>query len=139
VPDSVVIQIVSERLDQPDCASGFILDGFPRTVAQAEALEALLAEKDMRLDRVVELAVDEAALLARIEKRASESGGTVRADDNPEALKKRLAVYREQTAPLTEFYRRKGLLTTVDGMLPIDEVTRSIGNVLQSAKLGVGA
>ena len=134
VTDSVVIQIVSDRIDEPDCANGFILDGFPRTVAQAEALETLLDEKDMALDTTVELAVDETALLARIEKRASETEGGARADDNAEALKKRLDVYREQTAPLIAFYKQKGLLKTVDGMQSIDEVTGAIKNILESVK-----
>ena len=139
VTDSVVIQIVSDRIDEPDCANGFILDGFPRTVAQAEALEKLLDEKDMALDTTVELAVDETALLARIEKRASETEGGARADDNAEALKKRLDVYREQTAPLIAFYKQKGLLKTVDGMQSIDEVTGAIKNILESVKPAVKA
>lgn len=134
VTDSVVIQIVSDRIDEPDCANGFILDGFPRTVAQADALEGLLERKGMQLNTTVELAVDESALLARIEKRASETAGGARADDNAEALKKRLAVYREQTAPLIEFYRGKGMLRSVDGMQSIDEVTAAIMEVLQSVK-----
>lgn len=139
VPDEVVIAIVSDRLDQADCANGFILDGFPRTVGQAEALERLLAEKNMGLDAVIELAVDEAALLARIEGRAAESGGKVRADDNADALKKRLAVYRQQTAPLVAFYKARGLLRTADGMQPIDEVAASIDGILESAKEGLKA
>jgi len=134
VTDSVVIQIVSDRIDEPDCANGFILDGFPRTVAQADALEDLLERKGMQLNTTVELAVDESALLARIEKRAAETAGGARADDNAEALKKRLAVYREQTAPLIEFYRGKGMLKSVDGMQSIDDVTAAIMEVLQSVK-----
>ena len=134
VTDSVVIGIVSDRVDEPDCANGFILDGFPRTVAQAEALETLLESKGLQLNSTVELAVDETALLARIEKRASETVGGARADDNAEALKKRLDVYREQTAPLIDFYKGKGLLKSVDGMQPIDAVTESIMTVLQSVK-----
>lgn len=134
VTDSVVIQIVSERIDEPDCANGFILDGFPRTVAQADALEGLLESKGMQLNTTVELAVDESVLLARIEKRASETTGGARADDNADALKKRLAVYREQTAPLIEFYRGKGLLKSIDGMQSIDEVTAAIMEVLHSVK-----
>tara|TARA_R110002020_G_scaffold88345_10_gene217082 strand:- start:2033 stop:2614 length:582 start_codon:yes stop_codon:yes gene_type:complete len=131
VPDEVVIQIVSERLDEPDCSNGFILDGFPRTVPQAEALEELLERKQLQLDVVVELAVDEAALLERVEKRAAESGDNVRSDDNAEALKKRLDVYRAQTAPLTEFYRRKGLLKQVNGMAPIEEVSAEIDRIFE--------
>lgn len=134
VTDSVVIGIVSDRIDEPDCANGFILDGFPRTVAQAGALETLLESKDLNLNTTVELAVDETALLARIEKRASETVGGARADDNADALKKRLDVYREQTAPLIDFYEGKGLLKSVDGMQPIDMVTESIMTVLQSVK-----
>jgi adenylate kinase len=130
VPDEVVVQIVSERLDEPDCARGFILDGFPRTVAQAEALERLLEEKNIALDAVIELKVDESALLARVEKRASESGEAVRSDDNAEALKNRLAVYREQTAPLVAFYEARGLLRTVDGMQSIPEVGAAIDEVV---------
>lgn len=130
VPDEVVVQIVSERLDEPDCARGFILDGFPRTVAQAEALERLLGEKNIALDAVIELKVDESALLARVEKRASESGEAVRSDDNAEALKNRLAVYREQTAPLVAFYEARGLLRTVDGMQSIPEVGAAIDEVV---------
>ena len=139
VTDSIVIQIVSDRLDAPDCANGFILDGFPRTVAQAEALEDLLDSKDMALDTTIELAVDEAALLARIEKRAAETEGGARADDNAEALKKRLAVYHEQTAPLIAFYKQQGLLETVDGMQAIDDVTKAIRNILESVKTSVKA
>ncbi|MDQ0317159.1 adenylate kinase [Amorphus orientalis] len=130
VPDEVVVQIVSERLDQPDCSNGFILDGFPRTVPQADALDALLEKKQLQLDVVIELVVDEDALLDRVKKRAAESGGNVRSDDNAEALKKRLDVYREQTAPLAEFYRQKGLLKQINGMAAIDEVSSEIDRVL---------
>jgi len=129
VPDDVVIQIVSERLDEPDCRNGFILDGFPRTVPQAEALEDLLERKQLQLDMVVELVVDEAALLKRVEKRAAESGDNVRSDDNADALKKRLDVYRAQTAPLAEFYSRKGLLKQVNGMAPIEEVSAEVDRI----------
>ncbi|TCT12797.1 adenylate kinase [Tepidamorphus gemmatus] len=133
VPDEVVVQIISERLDQPDCAKGFILDGFPRTVAQAEALEELLKAKGIRLDAVVELEVDGSILIERIEKRARESAGGPRADDNAEALKKRLEVYHAQTAPLIAFYRDRGLLRTVDGMASMDDVTNQIVSVLEAA------
>lgn len=129
VPDDVVIQIVSERLDEPDCGNGFILDGFPRTVPQAEALEDLLERKRLQLDVVVELVVDEAALLERVEKRAAESGDDVRSDDNADALKKRLDVYRAQTAPLAAFYSQKGLLKQVNGMAPIEEVSAEIDRI----------
>jgi adenylate kinase len=133
VPDAVVVGIVAERIEQEDARNGFILDGFPRTVPQAEALDKMLAEKGLRLDAVIELKVDEGILLSRIQKRAGETPGGPRADDNEEALAKRLAVYREQTAPLVDYFRSKGLLQTVDGMAPIDEVSRQI-----DAALGVG-
>ncbi|MGX1308258.1 adenylate kinase [Amorphus suaedae] len=129
VPDDVVIQIVSERLDEPDCGNGFILDGFPRTVPQAEALEELLERKQLQLDVVVELVVDEEALLDRVKKRAAESGENVRSDDNADALKKRLDVYRAQTAPLAAFYSRKGLLKQVNGMAPIEEVSAEVDRI----------
>jgi len=133
VPDDVVVGIISERLDEPDTGPGFVLDGFPRTVKQAEALDRLLAGKGLRLDGVVELKVDEGMLLDRIEKRLADTqarGEPVRADDNPEAFKTRLGAYREQTAPLIDYYRRKGSLKSVDGMAGVDEVTRSIGTAL---------
>lgn len=129
VPDEVVIQIVSERLDEPDCGNGFILDGFPRTVPQAEALEELLERKQLQLDVVVELVVDEEALLDRVKKRAAESGENVRSDDNADALKKRLDVYRAQTAPLAAFYSQKGLLKQVNGMAPIEEVSAEVDRI----------
>lgn len=132
VPDEVVVNIISERIDAPDCARGFILDGFPRTVAQAEALDALLADKDMALDAVVELAVDESILVERIEKRARETEGGPRADDNVEALRKRLEVYREQTAPLIDYYEGTGLLKRVDGMADIDTVSAEIVGMLEA-------
>ncbi len=135
VPDDIVIGIVSDRIEEPDCANGFILDGFPRTVAQAEALDTMLAEKNLQLDAVVELKVDEGALLARMENRVKETlaaGGQVRKDDNPETFKQRLEAYKTQTAPLSEFYARTGRLKTIDGMLSIDEVTGEINNVLSA-------
>lgn len=135
VPDEVVVAIVSDRIDEPDCANGFILDGFPRTVAQAEALDAMLAEKGMKLNVVLEIAVDEGILLARIEKRAQETEGGPRADDNADALRKRLEVYRAQTAPLVEYYSNKGLLKSVDGMQSIEEVAEAIDQTL-SASVG---
>jgi adenylate kinase len=133
VPDDVVVAIVSDRIDQPDARNGFILDGFPRTVPQAEALERMLAEKGLRLEGVIELQVDEGALLKRLASRTAEMiarGESVRPDDNPEALKTRLNVYRTQTAPLIAFYEKKGLLRSVDGMAPIDTVTAAIDRVL---------
>ena len=134
VPDDVVVAIVSDRIDQPDATNGFILDGFPRTVAQAEALEAMLAEKGLRLDGVIELKVDEDILIRRIESRIAETlarGETLRKDDDPQVLKSRLEVYRRQTAPLIDYYRAKGRLRAVDGMAPIDDVTRAIDWIFQ--------
>ena len=125
VSDEIVNGIVSERLDQEDCKAGFVLDGFPRTIPQAESLEGMLADKDMALDAVIEITADPDVLVQRIAKRARESG-IARGDDNEDVLRNRLNVYREQTAPLVEFYRGKGLLKTVDGMLPVDEVTAAI-------------
>jgi adenylate kinase len=133
VPDDVVVAIVSDRIDEPDARKGFILDGFPRTVGQAEALEGLLAEKRLRLDAVVELKVDEGALLRRLASRIAEMmarGEPVRPDDNPEALKTRLGVYRTQTAPLIAFYSKKGLLKSVDGMAAIEAVAAAIDRAL---------
>jgi adenylate kinase len=133
VPDEVVVAIVAERFDQPDVRKGFILDGFPRTVPQAEALDRILRERGLSLDVVVELEVDEGVLLQRVEKRVAEMtarGETVRADDNAEALKKRLDAYRIQTAPLTDYYAGKGLLRDVDGMAAIPEVAAAIDRLL---------
>lgn len=137
VSDEIVVGIISDRIDEPDCAKGFILDGFPRTVAQAEALDGLLRKKDMQLDAVIEIVVDEAALLARIENRVRETlaaGGEVRKDDNAEAFKQRLVAYREQTAPVSKFYAASGRLQTVDGMSSIDDVSGQIGRILDEAK-----
>ena len=131
VPDDVVVEIISNRIEEADCAKGFILDGFPRNVAQAEALDAMLKEKGMKLDSVIELSVDEGILLARIEKRASETEGGPRADDNAAALKTRLGVYREQTQPLIDFYKNTGLLSAVDGMQSMDEVNAAVEAVLK--------
>ena len=136
VPDEVVVAIVADRIDEPDARNGFILDGFPRTVAQAEALERMLAQKGLGLDAVVELRVDDRVLLDRIRTRVAASGGAVRADDTPEALERRLEVYHAQTAPLIAFYRDKGLLRTVDGMATIDEVARQIEQALRPAAAG---
>ena len=133
VSDEIVCGIISDRIEEADAVNGFILDGFPRTVAQAEALDALLAKKGMDLDAIVELKVDENALLARIEKRAAETvaaGGVVRADDNPEAFRVRLTAYRDQTAPVSAYYASRGVLKTVDGMAPIDQVTVALDAVL---------
>lgn len=133
VSDEIVVGIIADRMEEPDAKKGFILDGFPRTVAQAEALDAMLSKKGMKLDSIVELKVDENALLARIENRARETvaaGGTVRADDNPEAFKKRLEAYRVQTAPVSDYYAKKGVLKVIDGMAPIDAVTKALDKAL---------
>jgi adenylate kinase len=138
-PDDVVCAIVSDRIDQPDARHGFILDGFPRTVPQAEALDRMLADKGLKLDAVVELRVDEAILASRVEKRVAEMrerGESVRSDDNPESLKQRLAAYRAQTEPLVAYYGRKGVLRTVDGMMAIPDVAAAIDSVLGSASRG---
>lgn len=135
VSDDIVVGIVSDRIDQPDAKNGFVLDGFPRTVAQAEALERMLKDKGLHLDAVVQLQVDEGILLKRIENRVAEltrQGKPVRADDNPEALKVRLDAYRAQTAPLIEHYGKKGALRGVDGMAPIDEVSAAIARALEA-------
>ncbi|TMJ62038.1 MAG: adenylate kinase [Alphaproteobacteria bacterium] len=141
VPDDIVIGLISDRLDQPDAAKGFILDGFPRTVPQAEALDELLKKKRMRLDAVIELRVNESALLQRVEARAAETrarGEEVRTDDTPEVLTKRLASYRAMTEPLIHYYSERRKLLTVDGMMTIEHVTREINRIL-SAIGAVGA
>ncbi len=161
VSDEIVIGIIDERLDQPDCKKGFILDGFPRTTAQAEALDALLTRKGLRLDAVIEIRVPDDFLVERITGRFSctrcgagyhdkfqrpktdgvcdSCGGTEftrRADDNAETVKKRLDAYHAQTAPLLPYYQGKGILQVVDGTLPIDEVTKLLGGLLDGVKVG---
>ena len=129
VPDEVVVGIISDRVDQPDAKNGFILDGFPRTVPQAEALDDLLRHKHLKLDAVIELRVNESALLNRVETRVAqmrERGEEVRVDDTPEVLTRRLASYRSQTEPLIHYYSERRKLSTIDGMMAIDEVTRAI-------------
>jgi len=158
MPDDLMIQMISDRIDQPDCANGFILDGFPRTTAQAEALDKMLKDKNLKLESVIEMKVDPEALVERITGRFSCAkcgagyhdrfqrpkiegvcdvcGGTEfkrRADDNEETVRARLAVYREQTAPILPYYRTQGVLRTVDGMADIDDVTRQIEAVLAAA------
>ncbi len=161
VSDDLIIGMIAERIGAPDCKAGFILDGFPRTTAQAEALDAMLAERGLKIDRVVEIGVDEPALIARIAGRFScarcgagyhdtfqrprsegvcdacgSSEFSRRADDNAEAVKVRLDAYRRQTAPILPYYRAKGLLSRVDGMAAPDEVTREIAKVLNGAGAG---
>ncbi|TVR06322.1 MAG: adenylate kinase [Salinarimonadaceae bacterium] len=133
VSDDIVVGIVADRIEEPDAKNGFILDGFPRTVAQADALEAMLRTKGITLDAVVEFLVDEDALVERIATRACETkarGEPVRKDDNPEVFKARLAAYKEQTAPLSAHYAGKGKLKTVDGMKPIEAVTADVFKIL---------
>jgi len=135
VPDDVVVGIISDRIEQDDARKGFILDGFPRTVPQAEALDELLKHKHMKLDAVIELRVNESALLDRVETRAAETrarGEEVRVDDTPEVLTKRLASYRSMTEPLIHYYSEKRKLITVDGMMTIEQVTREISRILQA-------
>ena len=132
VPDNVVVGIISERIQAADCANGFILDGFPRNVSQARALDGVLVEKGVNLDAVIELAVDPEILIARILKRAQESADGPRDDDTQEALQHRLRVYEEQTAPVADFYAEKGILRTLDGMQEIDEVTQQIRSALNA-------
>src|SRR5882757_9759934 len=150
VPDDVVVAIVADRIDQPDAKQGFILDGFPRTVPQAEALDRMLDDKGLRLDGVVALEVDPDILVRRIASRVEEMrarGETLRPDDNPEVLKQRLAAYQAQTAPLVDYYRSKGALRAVDGMASISDVAAAIGRALadtafrpaQGRKLAAGA
>ena len=137
VPDDVVVAIIADRIDQHDAKRGFVLDGFPRTVPQAEALDRLLAERGLKLDAVIELKVDEGILLQRIEKRIADMtarGEKIRSDDNPEVLKGRLFAYREQTAPLVGYYASKGLLERVDGMAAVDDVSGQISRILAPAK-----
>jgi adenylate kinase len=136
VPDEVVVGIVSDRIDQPDARNGFILDGFPRTVPQAEALDRMLAKKKLRLDAVIELKVDHDILVRRIENRVEQMklrGEPLRADDNPEILKQRLGAYEAQTAPLVTYYKGMGALRTVDGMASITDVTAAVGRALADA------
>lgn len=135
VSDDIVIGIISDRIDQPDCSKGFILDGFPRTVAQAEALDSILAEKGLKLDAVIELKVDQAKLVDRILQRARETaarGEPVRKDDDPVVFKTRLEAYNRDTAVVAPYYAERGLLVAIDGMRPIDEVTQAISDVLET-------
>ncbi len=131
VPDALVIDIIGARYDQPDCKSGAVFDGFPRTIPQAEALDTLLAARGRKIDQVLELKVDDAVLLSRVEARIA-AGGVLRSDDTPETLAHRLSVYYKNTAPLIDFYRAQGKLKTLDGMAPIDQVTSAIAASLDS-------
>jgi adenylate kinase len=137
VSDEIVNAIVAERIDQPDCAGGFILDGYPRTLAQADAVQAMLAERGMPLDAVIELVVDDKALVGRIVKRAEEAhaaGQPVRKDDNPVVFEERLREYYKKTAPLIGYYYAKGMLKGVDGMASIDDVSGQIDRLLAEAE-----
>jgi adenylate kinase len=138
VPDDIVVAIVSERIDEPDARNGFILDGFPRTVPQAHALDRMLKEKGLGLDAVIELKVDEGVLLKRIKKRIAEMkarGEMLRQDDDPEVLRRRLSAYRDQTAPLVAYYQLQSVLRSVDGMVPIAEVSSAIDRVLRGVAM----
>ena len=135
VPDEVVVGIIAERYDQPDCAKGAVFDGFPRTIAQAEALDRMLEARGRKIDLVIELKVDDAVLVGRAGQRVKETvaaGGTPRPDDTPETLKNRLGVYYKNTAPLLDYYTKQGKVVTVDGMAPIAEVTRAIAAIVES-------
>jgi adenylate kinase len=133
VSDKIVVGIVAERIDEPDAKNGFILDGFPRTVAQAQALDAMLSGKRMKLDAAIELQVDATKLIDRIMRRAREAqaaGHPVRKDDDPEVFKTRLAAYQKDTAAVTPYYRDGGVLHCVDGMASVSEVSASIDGIL---------
>jgi len=131
VSDDIMIGMIAERMEADDCKNGVILDGFPRTVSQAQALDAMFADKGISLDSVIEIRVDENALFARIEKRAAETGGA-RSDDNAEVLAARLKVYHDNTAPVLPYYEDKGQLVTIDGMQPVEEVNKQIEACLNS-------
>jgi adenylate kinase len=130
VSDEIVVKIIAERYDRPDCANGAVFDGFPRTIPQAKALDSMLAARGRKIDLVIELKVDEAILLSRVEQRIRE--GTARADDNPETVRNRLQVYRRDTAPLLDYFSSQGKVKTVDGMAPIDDVTRAIAKAIDA-------
>lgn len=133
VPDDIVIDIIAQRYDQSDCANGAVFDGFPRTIAQAEALDAMLAARGKKIDVVLELKVNDKVLLERVEQRIKE-GGILRSDDTPETLKHRLGVYYKNTAPLLEYYGKQGKIVTIDGMARIPEVTSKIAAALDHAR-----
>jgi len=131
VPDEVVIGIIGERYDQPDCKFGAVFDGFPRTIPQAEALDRMLAERGRKIDVVLELKVNDAVLLQRVEQRIKD-GGPLRSDDTPETLKNRLGVYYKNTAPLLDYYAKQGKVVSVDGMAPIDAVTTTVAGIIRA-------
>jgi len=133
VPDAIVIDIIAERYDQPDCAKGAVFDGFPRTIAQAEALDAMLAARGKRIDAVLELKVNDKALLDRVEQRIKD-GGILRSDDTPETLQHRLGVYYKNTAPLLDYYGKQGKVVTIDGMAAIADVTKHIAAALDAIR-----
>ncbi|MFD2239051.1 adenylate kinase [Aureimonas populi] len=136
VSDDIVVGIVAERIEEEDAKGGFILDGFPRTIPQADALDSMLAERGLALDAVIEFKVDEAQLVHRIERRAAETaaaGKPIRKDDNPEVFQRRLREFREATVAVGPFYRERGLLRTVDGMAPVEAVTRQIEQIVSAA------
>jgi adenylate kinase len=132
MPDELMVKMIADRIAEPDCRKGFILDGFPRTVPQAEALDEMLEAKGMQLHAVIEIRVDDKALVDRIKTRIAQSE-TVRTDDTVETLEKRLGVYHAQTAPILPYYEKQGRLIAVDGMKPIDEVTQDIESILAEA------
>ena len=131
VPDDIVIGIIGERLDAPDCAKGAIFDGFPRTIAQAEVLDRMLAARGTPIDAVIELKVNDEAMIDRVKSRIRENPGSARPDDNPQTLRERLAVYHRNTAPLLDYYLAQGKLLSVDGMAPIEEVAAAIRTILK--------
>jgi adenylate kinase len=133
MPDEIMVEIISARIAEPDCTNGFILDGFPRTTAQADALDKMLEENGLPLDLVIEIAVNDAALIDRINARVAETPEAERRDDdNAETLKHRLDVYHEQTAPILPYYEARGMLKRVDGMQSIDEVSKQIGAIISA-------
>ncbi len=139
VSDEIVIGIVADRIEEPDAKKGFILDGFPRTLAQAEALDKMLEGKGLKLDAVLELRVDQSKLVDRIVRRAEEAraaGQPVRKDDDPEVFKTRLEAYNRDTAVVAPYYEKRGQLTAIDGMQPIDSVSQAINDALSVAAQG---
>jgi len=139
VPDEIVVGIIAERIGDPDCAKGFVLDGFPRTVNQARSLDDMLKGKKLGVTHVVVMEVNEAELIKRVENRAAEArrkGEPVRPDDDPETFKKRLGVYKAETAPVLPYYEKQGKISRVDGMKPVDEVTAQIDAVLSKPAAG---